>query len=281
MKTFTPAMFSVLLFIAGCINPEHAGNANKPDSTGPGEPAKISYTIMAVHPHDTSYFSEGLEYYEGKLWESSGGNMFESPYPSVVGQVNIQTGKNDPHAVLDRKKYFAEGITFFNNKMYWLTLDSRVGFVYDAHTFKQLSSFKLPSMEKKGWGLTHDAQHLIMSDGTDRLYYLHPDSLTLIKQIKVNDQNGPVNNLNELEYINGMIYANQWLTNYILVIDPATGYVKGKIDLEQMQQSADKKTPVQRELNGIAYNAATNTIMITGKKWPMMYEISLSTWLKP
>jgi len=280
MKHLIPVMIPVLFIIAGCFNPESAGHQGKKDSSSPAEPVKITYTITATLPHDTSYFTEGLEYYDGKLWESSGGNMTESPYPSVIGVVNTKTGKNDPHAVLDRRKYFAEGITFFNNKMYWLTLDNGLGFVYDATTFKQLKSFKLPSLEKKGWGLTHDAHHLIMSDGTDRLYFLHPDSLNLVKYIKVSDHNGPINNLNELEFINGYVYANQWLTTWILVIDPATGIVKAKIDLEELQKEADQKTAERRELNGIAYNPATDRLMITGKKWPMMYEITLNSWFR-
>jgi glutamine cyclotransferase len=204
MKSLIPFMLPVLLFMAGCINPEPASNSGKRDSTRPAEPVILSYAVVATVPHDTTYFTEGLEYFDGKLWESSGGNMAESPYPSVMGVVT-KTGKNDPQLVLDRRKYFAEGITFFKNKLYWLTLDNGIGFVYDATTFKQLSSFKLPSIERKGWGLTHNSEHLIMSDGTDRLYFLHPDSLTRVKYIKVQDHNGPVNNLNELEFINGYV----------------------------------------------------------------------------
>lgn len=276
MKNLIPVMLPVLFFIAGCFNPEPASNAGKRDSSRPAEPALVNYTIINTLPHDKDYFTEGLEYFDGKLWESSGGNTAESPYPSAIGVVNTKTGKNDPHIVLDRRKYFAEGITFFNNKLYWLTLDNGIGFVYDATTFQQLKSFKLLSIERKGWGLTHNDQHLIMSDGTDRLYFLHPDSLNLVKYIKVQDHNGPVNNLNELELINGYIYANQWLTSWILIIDPVTGYVKGKIDLDKLQLEADKKLSEKRELNGIAYNPATGNIMITGKKWPVMYEISVS-----
>jgi glutamine cyclotransferase len=276
MKSLIPVMLPVLFLLTGCFNPEPASNPGKRDSSRPAEPALLTYSVVATLPHDTTYFTEGLEYYDGKLWESSGGNLAESPYPSVMGLVNTNIGKNDPHLVLDRRKYFAEGITFFNNKLYWLTLDNGIGFVYDATDFKQLKSFKLPSIEKKGWGLTHNSQHLIMSDGTDRLYFLHPDSLNLVKYIKVQDHHGPVNNLNELEFINGYIYANQWLTSWILIIDPATGFVKAKIDLEKLQEEADKKLTEKRELNGIAYNSTTGNIMITGKKWPMMYEISVS-----
>jgi glutamine cyclotransferase len=270
-------MIALLILFNSCFNPETArtSRAGSTDSTGPSQPVVIGYTVHASYPHDTAYFTEGLEYYQGKLWESSGGNMTESPYPSVLGVVNTSTGRNDPRVLMDRRKYFAEGITFFRNKLYWLTLDNGIGFVYDAQDFKQLRSFKLPSIEKKGWGLTHDSSHIIMSDGTDRLYYLHPDSLTLVKKISVRDNRGPVNNLNELEYVNGKIYANRWLTSYILVIDPVTGHVTGTIDLELLQKEADRKMPGFRELNGIAWNAATGRMMITGKRWSEMHEIIL------
>lgn len=270
-------MIALLILFNSCFNPETArtSETGRTDSTGPSQPAVIGYTVHASYPHDTAYFTEGLEYYQGKLWESSGGNMTESPYPSVLGVVNTQTGRNDPRVLMDRRKYFAEGITFFRDKLYWLTLDNGIGFVYDAQDFKQLRGFKLPSIEKKGWGLTHDSSHIIMSDGTDKLYYLHPDSLTLVKKISVRDNRGPVNNLNELEYVNGKIYANRWLTSYILVIDPATGYVTGTIDLELLQKEADRKMPGYRELNGIAFNAATGRMMITGKRWSEMHEIIL------
>lgn len=270
-------MITLLILFNSCFNPETArtSETGRTDSTGPSQPAVIGYTVHASYPHDTAYFTEGLEYYQGKLWESSGGNMTESPYPSVLGVVNPKTGRNDPRVLMDRRKYFAEGITFFRDKLYWLTLDNGIGFVYDAQDLKQLRSFKLPSIEKKGWGLTHDSSHIIMSDGTDRLYYLHPDSLTLVKKISVRDNRGPVNNLNELEYVNGKIYANRWLTSYILVIDPATGYVTGTIDLELLQKEADRKMPGYRELNGIAWNAATGRMMITGKRWSEMHEIIL------
>lgn len=277
MKWVSPCMVTLLLFFTSCFNPETVRSSGKgrTDSTGPSSPVVIGYSVHASYPHDTTYFTEGLEYFEGQLWESSGGNTTESPYPSAVGVVNTQTGRNDPRLLLDRRKYFAEGITFFRNKLYWLTLDNGIGFVYDAHDLKQLRSFKLPSIERKGWGLTHDSSYIIMSDGTDRLYYLDPDTLHLVKKISVRDNRGPVNNINELEYVNGKIYANRWLTSTILVINPVTGYVTGTIDLDMLQKETDKKQTGFRELNGIAWNPATGRMMITGKRWSAMYEIVL------
>lgn len=278
MKRGSRCMIALLLLFNSCFNPETArtSDTGRTDSAGPATPVVIGYTVHATYPHDTAYFTEGLEYFQGQLWESSGGNMTESPYPSIAGVVNTKTGRNDPRVLMDRRKYFAEGITFFRDKLYWLTLDNGIGFVYDVkQDYKLLRSFKLPSIEKKGWGLTHDSSHIIMSDGTDRLYFLDPDSLTLVKKISVRDNRGPLNNLNELEYANGKIYANRWLTTTILVIDPATGYVTGTIDLDLLQKEADKKQTGYRELNGIAWNAATGRMMITGKRWSEMHEIVL------
>jgi glutamine cyclotransferase len=242
----------------------------KNESTAP--PA-IQYAVVNKFPHDTSYFTEGLEFYKGQLFESSGGNANESPYPSELGISDLKTGKVDPKVKLDKSKYFGEGITFFNDKLYHLTWQSQVGFVYDANTFKPIKEFKLPS--KEGWGLTHDSANLIMSDGSSNLYYLTPDSLKLLNILRVTDNNGPVANINELEYINGYIYANQWETPYILKIDPGTGKVIGRIDLDNLQKEAAAVYPNADVLNGIAFDSATNKILVTGKRWPFLYEIKL------
>src|SRR5690606_17349481 len=148
---------------------------------------------------------------------------------------------------LDKSKYFGEGITFFNDKLYVLTWKSRVGFVYDATTFKKIREFPLPAAE--GWGMTHDSASLIMSDGSSNLYYLSPETLGLQKIVSVKDHNGPVANINELEYINGYIYANQWLTSYILKIDPASGQVVGRLDLTPLAKEVNAKAPYAETLN--------------------------------
>ncbi|WP_207513414.1 glutaminyl-peptide cyclotransferase [Longitalea luteola] len=233
----------------------------------------IQYAVVNKYPHDTSYFTEGLEFYKGQLFESSGGNADESPYPSELGISDLKTGKVTTKVQLDKTKYFGEGITFFNDKLYQLTWTSQIGFVYDANTFKKIKEFKLPS--KEGWGLTHDSTHLIMSDGTSNLYYLTPDSLKLQNILRVTDNNGPVANMNELEYINGYIYANQWETSYILKIDPATGKVVGRINLENLQKEASSLRPGADVLNGIAYNPETGQVLVTGKRWPFIYEIKI------
>jgi glutamine cyclotransferase len=252
---------------AGTANPDNADkNAN------PAPPA-IQYTVVNKVPHDTSYFTEGLEFYKGQLFESSGGNAEESPYPSELGIVDLKTGKVTPKVKLDKTKYFGEGITFFNDKLYHLTWTSKVGFVYDASTFKKIKEFTIPS--KEGWGLTHDSAHLIMSDGSSNLYYLSPDSLKLLNILRVTDNNGPVPNINELEYIKGYIYANQWETPYIIKIDPSTGLVVGRLDLDSLQKEAIALRPGADVLNGIAYDSATDKVLIGGKRWAYFYEIKL------
>jgi len=258
-----------------------AVNCNGSDSSNNGDnyiaPAvssapTIAYTVMNVHRHDTSFFTEGLEFYKGQLWESSGGDNDASPFPSAVGILDMKVGKVDVKIELDKSKYFGEGITFFNDKLYVLTWKSGVGFVYDPVSFKKLREFKLPS--KEGWGLTHDSTSLIMSDGTSNLYFLHPDSLHLLKIVGVKDNNGPLPNINELEYIDGYIYANQWLTHYIYKINPESGMVVGRIDLSNLAKEAiaNREDP---NWNGIAYDPEMQRIYVAGKKWHSLYEIKL------
>lgn len=241
------------------------------NSGGDALPTVIPVSIVNKLPHDTSYFTEGLEFYKGQLLESSGGNDEGSPYPSAFGLVDRTTGKVTTKAKLDRAKHFGEGITVFGDKLYQLTWTSGVGFVYDAKTFKLLKEFKIPTRE--GWGLTHDSASLIMSDGSSNLYYLDPDSLRVKYTVNVIHNGNPVNNINELEYVNGVIYANKWTETYILKIDPVSGKVLGQIDLANLQKEAKATYAEADVLNGIAYDQSTGKLYVTGKKWPFIYEI--------
>jgi glutamine cyclotransferase len=272
MKKVSIAAIVLFTTLAAC----NEAGTNNPDNTTSGNveppPPPIQYAVINKFPHDTSYFTEGLEFYKGQLFESSGGNADESPYPSEFGIADLKTGKVTTKVQLDKKKYFGEGITIFNDKIYQLTWTSKVGFIYDANTFKKISEFKLAG---EGWGLTHDTANLIMSDGTSNLQYLTPDSLRVLNILRVTDNKGPVPNINELEYINGYIYANQWETPYILKIDPGTGKVVGRLDLEPLQKEAASIRPGADVLNGIAFDSANNKILVTGKRWPFIYEIKL------
>ncbi len=267
--------FILLLFAAGSLLWSCNGNDESDESGDDGyaaipAPLNLSFQVINQHTHDTTAFTEGFTFHEGKLYESTG-----APEPPAVtsdtwiASIDLQTGKYERKVDLG-KAYFGEGITFLNGKLYQLTYRTNVGFVYDAKTFRKLGQF---SYRGEGWGLTTDGKSLIMSQGTSNLYYINPDSLTFIKLLSIQNNNGFANNLNELEYINGFIYANEWLTSNILKIDPATGYVVGKLDLSKQVAEVKTKHPAAEELNGIAYDSTSGKTFITGKKWPVIYEI--------
>src|SRR5687767_12227837 len=258
----------ILILLAACTD---SGSSDTPDTVKPDAeaPPTIQFSVLNKYPHDTTYFTEGLEFYNGQLFESSGGNADESPYPSEFGIADLKTGKVSSKVKLDKSKYFGEGITIFKDKIYQLTWTSEVGFIYDAKTFQKIKEFKLPA--KEGWGLTHDSANLIMSSGSSNLYYMSPDSLKLLNILRITDNNGPVPNINELEYVNGYIYANQWETPYILRIDASTGKVVGRIDLTTLQNEATAAYQRADVPNGIAWDSASDKMYVTGKKWPFLY----------
>jgi glutamine cyclotransferase len=188
--------------------------------------------------------------------------------------VDRATGKIAVKAELDRKVFFGEGITFLNGKVYQLTWKNKVGFIYDAKTFKRTGQFTIPGAE--GWGMTTDGASLIMSDGTSNLTYLDPNTFKTVRILGVTDNNGPVGNINELEYIKGSIYANVYLTTDIIRIDPSNGKVTGRADFSNLDKEIKAKYPDAEYMNGIAYDSAKNKIYITGKLWPKIYEIRLN-----
>lgn len=226
----------------------------------------ISFKLKTRWKHDTQAFTEGLVIHRGQLYESTGQKQ------SYIGIVDIKTGKPDKKVVLD-DKYFGEGITILNNKVYQLTWENKVGFVYDLNSFEKLKEF---TYETQGWGLTHDNHHLIMSDGTEKLIYLDTATLKPVKTIRVKDENGFVTKLNELEYVEGFIMANQWETNRILKIDPRIETVVGILDLTQLAQEAKLENPRADVLNGIAWHPGTKLLIVTGKFWPSTYVLQLN-----
>ena len=271
--TFSAVPFALLLMGPSCNSSLQSNSADNQSATAEAAPPLIGYSIVATHPHDTAYFTEGLEFNEGNLFESSGGNNQESPFPSAAGIADLKTGKIQSKVQLDKNKYFGEGITILNRVLYQLTWKSGVGFTYDAKTFKKTGEFRIPAQE--GWGLTHDSSRLIMSDGSNSIYFIDPANYQILYTLSVHDNNGPVGNLNELEWVNGVLYANRWQTNYILRIDAQTGKVTGKIDLGAIAENIANNHPYADVLNGIAYNAATGNFWVTGKKWPSYYELKL------
>ncbi len=272
MKMFLYAL-AILLSLNACNGTDHPQIDPGPNTPNAAIPPIINYTILNTFPHDETFFTEGLEFYNEQLLESSGGNTENTPHPSAAGIVNLKTGKVETKILLDRAKYFGEGITVFNDKIYMLTWTSEVGFVYDAKTFKKISEFKLPT--KQGWGLTHDSSSIIMSNGSNSLHYLDPVTLKVKNILGIVDNNGPVSNINELEYVDGYIYANQWTTSYILKIDASSGKVVGRIDLDSISREIENKYPETNGLNGIAFNKKNNSFLVTGKNWPFFYEIKL------
>lgn len=230
------------------------------------DPLIISYGVRAQWPHDTEAFTQGLVIHDGKLYESTG-----QEGKSWMGVIDVKTGKPEKKVDLPAE-YFGEGITILNNKIYQLTWTSKIGFVYDLKTFRRLQTFEYNT---PGWGITHDTQNLIMSDGSNKLTYLDTVSLKPVKTIAVTDENGDVKELNELEYIEGYIFANIWQTNNIVKIDPKTGKVVGRLDLSQLARDAQMRSPRVDVLNGIAYHPTTKLVLVTGKYWPMTYVIQL------
>ncbi|GAB4207962.1 MAG: glutaminyl-peptide cyclotransferase [Roseiflexaceae bacterium] len=223
------------------------------------------YRVINTYPHNPESFTQGLIYADGVLYEGTG-----EYGKSRLLQVKLETGEVlQSHDLAS--DLFGEGITLFNGKIYQLTWQSRVGFVYNQADFSQTKTFTYTT---EGWGITHDGSRLIMSDGTSMLYTLDPETLEQRPLVEVTDENGPVRNLNELEYIDGRVYANIWLTDRIAQIDPATGRVTAWIDLTGLR-APEQQANGNAVLNGIAYDPATKRLFVTGKLWPNLFEIEL------
>ncbi|PWT78560.1 MAG: glutamine cyclotransferase [Bacteroidetes bacterium] len=266
-------IFSSTLFLFACNNSSSSGSAELTPEVN--APATINYSVVNVFPHDTTSYTEGFLVHDGQLYESTGYSPEDAPSSkSLFGIVDLKTGKIQPKVEIDKKKYFGEGITYLDGKWYQLTYTTKVGFIYDGKTFKKIGEFTFPS--EQGWGLTTDGTHLVMSDGTSNINFIDPTTFRVAKILGVTDNNGPVSNINDLEIINGYIYANQWQTNYILKIDTASGKVVGRLDLSTLATEAQNKYPQSNTLNGIAFDPATNRIFVTGKLWPNIYEIKFN-----
>ncbi|HEX8181148.1 MAG TPA: glutaminyl-peptide cyclotransferase [Pyrinomonadaceae bacterium] len=224
-----------------------------------------SYEVKHVYPHDTGAFTQGLIFRDRLLWESTGLNG-----ESSLRKVELDTGRVVKKIDVPQQ-YFAEGMTVFRGRVYQLTWQSQKGFIYDPETFQQLGEFAYTG---EGWGLTHDNDYLILSDGTNRLRFLDPATFAVKRTINVSLNGQPVRELNELEYVKGEIYANVWQTDRIMRIDPQTGNVLGVIDLTGLLPAADRTTWTD-VLNGIAYDEASDRLFVTGKLWPKLFEIQL------
>lgn len=237
------------------------------------EPTSIQYNVINKYSHSTNSYTQGLFFDGDTLYESTGSPSYLPQTESVLGVLDLGTGKIDAKVKLDRDIYFGEGSTILKDKIHQLTYKNQKGFVYDAKTFEQIQTFDFES--KEGWGLANDGEKLIMSDGTDKITYLDPNNFTSTRHLSVKYQNIPQYNLNELEYVSGHIYANIYKTNQIVKINPANGEIIGILDLNQLVNQLMKDKPNIAELNGIAYRESTDTFFITGKLWPYIYELKL------
>jgi len=248
---------------AGCV--ENKAPLHTPTPISPDTTPVYTYNIVNTYFHDQKAFTEGLVFEDGYLYEGTG-----IKGDSTLRKVDLETGEVLKVYHLPTQ-FFGEGVTIWEDTLIQLTWQSRIGFVYDKESFLLLREFTYPT---EGWGITHDGKHLIMSDGTSTLYFLNPETFEEVRRIEVRDAGRLVTHLNELEYIQGEVYANVWLTNRIARISPETGRVVGWIDLEGLLSTEDRLQPVD-VLNGIAYDATHDRLFVTGKYWPKLFEIKL------
>ncbi len=249
-----------------CNSPGSNSNSANNTTAAPSGPApKYGYQIVNIWPHDSNAFTQGLILMDGKLLESTGTEGLSS-----LRRVELESGK-----VLKKvdvpEPYFAEGIALLNGKVYQLTWQHQTGFIYDAQTFERVGEFNYTG---EGWGLTTDGQSLILSDGSSSLRFLDPNNFRVLRSITVTDSSRPVRQLNELEYVNGEIYANVWHDNRIAAIDPRSGRVNSWIDLTGLMPEGELQDP-EAVLNGIAYDQAKDSLIVTGKLWPRVFEIKV------
>lgn len=220
--------------------------------------------VVAEYPHDTGSYTQGLFFHDGQMYESTGLHG-----KSTFRKVDVETGEALEKLNFD-KKYFVEGSVIWNGNLYILTWESRVAFVYDAETLEYKSSWKYP---REGWGITTDGKHLIASDGTANLYFMD-ENFAQKKKVLVTIEDRPVRFLNELEYIDGKIWANVYTADEIVIINPKDGKIEGVIDCRGLLPR-NLHTAETDVLNGIAYNPEEGKIYLTGKNWPKLYEVRL------
>lgn len=263
----------VIISLAACT-----GGDKTPDNTAV-DPSlehknapQLAYNILNVYPHDTAAYTQGLQLYNGKMYEGTGD--YEN---SSLRITDYKTGKVEQKHMMGSREIFGEGINIFKGKIYQLTWQSHIVYVYDLNNIsKPVKTFNWPY---DGWGLTNNGTDLIASDGSSNLYFIDPETFKVKSTISVTEDGSTIENLNELEYIDGYIYANVYVSDFIVKIDPASGHVVGRIDMPGIiEKYAPGYTPIPNDevLNGIAYDSASKKLFITGKRWPKLFEITLN-----
>ncbi|WP_411894879.1 glutaminyl-peptide cyclotransferase [Winogradskyella sp. A2] len=230
-------------------------------------PDIYTYEIINTYPHDISSYTQGLEFYNGELYESTGQRG-----ESKLRKLNFETGEVLKNLNL-ADAFFGEGLTIINDSIYQLTWQSKRGFIYDINTFDRLGTFNYGS-SNEGWGLCNDGKQLYKSDGTEKIWFLNKENLIENGHIEVYTDKGKIPSLNELEWINGKIYANIYQRNGVVIINPENGAVEGVIDFKPLRKLVSQHTDLD-VLNGIAYNPERKTIFVTGKNWDKLFEVSI------
>ncbi|APY07400.1 glutamine cyclotransferase [Winogradskyella sp. J14-2] len=230
-------------------------------------PSIYNYDIVNTYPHDITSYTQGLEFYNGELYESTG-----QYNESKLRKVNFETGEVLKNINLDNN-FFGEGLTILDEKLYQLTWRAKRGFVYDVNTFEKLKTFNYGT-SKEGWGICNDGKQLYKSDGTEKIWILNPDNLSEVSHIEVYTEKGKIPALNELEWIDGKIFANIYQKNGVVIINPKTGGVEGVINFTPLRKLVTQHNELD-VLNGIAYHPERKTIFVTGKNWDKLFEVKI------
>lgn len=274
MKKFIILLFAVYFISCNPNSSDPAPVEPVIQSSGLPAPQVIQAMVMAEYPHDTAAFTEGLQFHNGKLFESTG-----LVKESKIKQIDLKSGKTEKEYLLTDPTIFGEGINIFKDKLYQLTYQNHVAYVYNLSDLsKPIKTF---NWQTEGWGITNNGTDLIISDGQPQgnLYFVNPDDFKVKRIVQVVDNFGPVNAINELEFIDGFVYANVWGSTYIIKINPENGHVIGKLETQNMLKSFYSNFPIHEMdnvLNGIAYDSTNKKIYITGKRWPKLFELKLN-----
>lgn len=260
----------ILAIACGASAPGPAAEGAQAVSSSPvvrdGAAAALRYEVVRSHPHDPEAFTQGLQLADGELYEGTGLHG-----RSTLRRVELRSGRVLQQVAI-APQYFGEGITVVGDRIVQLTWQGGTGFVYDRRTFERQRTFTYTG---EGWGLTTDGTRLIMSDGTDTLRFWHPETLEEVGRMRVHQGGRPVPQLNELEYVQGVIYANVWPTDRVARIDPATGEVTGWLDFSGLLTPTERSRGVD-VLNGLAFDPATGHLLVTGKLWPWVFEVRVA-----